>query len=534
MKRQTFVILIILVGLTVSSVAQLPHLRGFAQGRPNIVVILTDDLDAVSVTRMPTVKRLLMDRGVTFQRFFATTPLCCPSRSSILRGQYAHNHGVLRNTGDDGGFDAFRDKGNEHETLATLLDDTGYETALIGKYLNGYSRKGEDPTYIPPGWDYWVAGINNDAYKSFNYTLNVNGTLEDHGDRGHDYMTDVLAGRTFEFLDQALAGSQPFFLYLAPYAPHSPATPAPRDEGKFRHARAPRTPAFNESNVRDKPRWIQGAPRLSKEDVKRVDETYQRRLESLMGVDDLVGDLVTRLQAAGALDSTYILFLSDNGFFLGEHRQPNGKDAPYDPATMVPLVIRGPDVVAGLKVDQIALNIDLLPTIADLASLRAPSFVDGRSLRPLLRGEDPPWRKVALLEGFGRETESNDAGEPPTPAFQALRGTDVLYIEYETGERELYNVRRDPAQLVNLAGEAPRPLLRTYSSQLAALAGCAAQDCQQLEDASLPAPPKNDPRRPHTKKESAHKRGQAVHKQAQTGHKQRQKPHQRGKANHRR
>jgi N-acetylglucosamine-6-sulfatase len=248
-----------------------------------------------------------------------------------------------------------------------------------------------------------------------------------------------------------------------------------------------------------------------------------------------VGDLITRLQAEDVLDSTYIMFLSDNGFFLGEHRQPNGKDAPYDPATLVPLVVRGPDVVAGLKVDQIALNIDLLPTIADLAGLRPPSFVDGRSLRPLLRGEAPAWRDVALLEGFGKETESNDAGEPPTPAFRALRSGDVLYVEYETGERELYNVRRDPAQLVNLAGETPRTSLRTYSSRLDALAGCAVQVCQQLEDEPIPAPPKTSPRGPHKKKQAAqHKKKKQAHKLEATRHKHRQASHKRGQAKHRR
>ena len=205
-----------------------------------------------------------------------------------------------------------------------------------------------------------------------------------------------------------------------------------------------------------------------------------------MAVDEMVDVVVQRLDERGALDNTYILFLSDNGYFLGEHRLPHGKDAPYDAASRVPLIARGPGIAAGSSVGEIALNIDLFPTIAELAGIAAPPFVDGRSMTLLLTGGNHGWRDVALIEGFGKETESNEGAETSTPAFRALRSDAILYAEYETGERELYNLRKDPYELSNIARQAPKSLLREYSRRLDALAACAGSECARLEDDSMP------------------------------------------------
>jgi arylsulfatase A-like enzyme len=201
-----------------------------------------------------------------------------------------------------------------------------------------------------------------------------------------------------------------------------------------------------------------------------------------MAVDEMIDLVVRRLDQRGALANTYIFFLSDNGYFLGEHRLPHGKDAPYDAAIRVPLVARGPGIAEGSLVDKIALNIDLFPTIAELAGIAAPPFVDGRSLVPLITGGDPSWRDAALIEGFGKETESNEGAEKSTPTFRALRSEEILFAEYETGERELYNLRKDPHQIANIAREAPKSLLRDYSRRLDALAACAGSDCARLEN----------------------------------------------------
>jgi len=483
--QRLLAVLAFLIGMSTPVAMQPPRSPAEARTAPNFVVILVDDLDSASVPFMPAVNHLLVKQGTTFSRFFATTPLCCPSRASILRGQYAHNHRVLRNTGDDAGFTALHESGQESETVASELDAAGYETALIGKYLNGYPSPRDESSYIPPGWDFWVAGIGHDAYNSFNYDLNVNGETVHHGNDARDYMTDVLAAHALDFLDQSAGSHQPFFLYLAPYAPHSPATPAPRHRGMFAGESAPRTPAFNERNIRDKPEWVRSSP-MSDERIARIDSDYRKRLESLMAVDEMVDVVVQRLDEAGALENTYILFLSDNGYFMGEHRQPHGKDAPYDGASRIPLIVRGPGIAAGTSVDEIVLNIDLFPTIAELAGIAAPPFVDGHSIAPLLAGSDRGWRDVVLIEGFGKETESNEGTETSTPPFRALRSKEILFTEYETGERELYNLREDPYELTNIARQAPKSLLREYSRRLDALSGCAGSECARLEDDPIP------------------------------------------------
>jgi arylsulfatase A-like enzyme len=482
------------------------------------VVIVVDDLDSKSLRFMPAVDDQLIAGGTSFSNFFATTPLCCPSRASILRGQYAHNHGVLRNTGDNAGFAAFSAAGEEQQTLATMLDGAGYATALVGKYLNGYSSSGPQQTYVPPGWDYWVAGIDHDAYSGFNYALNINGEITQFGERDEDYSTDVFTRYALDFLDQSSGAGQPFFLYLAPYAPHSPMPPAPRHKGMFNGATAPRSPAFDERNVRDKPQWVRQTARFSDARISRIDEEYQRRLESLQAVDDMVSSVEQRLQETNALGSTYIFFLSDNGMFLGEHRQPHGKDAPYDPAARIPLIVTGPTVPHGATVNQLALNIDLTPTIAELAGLSPPDFVDGRSLVPILDGDSSTWRRMALLEGFGNETESLENSEPATPAFRALRSENVLYVEYETGERELYDLRRDPDQLANLAHDAPKTKLRALSHELDALSVCGGAGCRTVEDERPPAlkaarSPKS-PHRDHKQRRKRHGKEPRAHQAA--------------------
>ena len=183
MIKRVLPILALLFGLSMVAVVQPSGSPAAARTAPNFVVIMVDDLDSASVAYMPAVNRLLAESGATFSRFFATTPLCCPSRASLLRGQYAHNHGVLRNTGEDAGFTAFHESGDESDTIATELDAAGYQTALIGKYLNGYASPREESSYVPPGWDFWVAGVDHDAYNSFNYDLNVNGEIIRHGDQ---------------------------------------------------------------------------------------------------------------------------------------------------------------------------------------------------------------------------------------------------------------------------------------------------------------------------------------------------------------
>jgi arylsulfatase A-like enzyme len=471
---------------------------------PNVVLILTDDQDVRSVEAMPVVQSLLHDQGAHFTHLFASTPLCCPARASILRGQYAHNHGVLGNEPPNGGFVIFRHLGLEDSTVATWLQAAGYRTALLGKYLNGYSE-GADPAYVPPGWDEWYALVGGGPDFYVDYELNENGRIVAYGSEPADYLTDVLSAKATDFVERTTAAGRPFFLYLAPYAAHAPVTSAPRHAKALAEAQAPHLPAFNEADVSDKPGWVQDQPLLTDEQVARIDVLYRNRLRTLLAVDEMVGALVATLTATGTLDNTYIVFTSDNGFHLGEHRLPRNKKTPYEAASRVPLLVRGPGVPAGLGVDSLALIGDLAPTIADLAGVPVPPFIDSRSLAPLLRGGTPiTWRGAVLLENFGeiggrRETPSatpmarnsmeegvaEESAVNAVPAYRAMRTANLLYVEYVTGERELYDLRVDPYELDNVAGDVDSALLEEVSRRLTALAACAAATCRAAEDAQL-------------------------------------------------
>ena len=471
-----------------------------AASRPHILVILLDDLDAASVEHMPITQERVFSQGVTFSQFFATTPLCAPSRATLLTGLYAHNHRVLRNTGESAGYRAFREMGDH--TIATSLQREGYRTALIGKFMNGYPSSDEPGDQWPPGWDTWIAGADHAAYEGENYQLNENGVVAKYGSSREDYLTDVITQHALTFLADALP-AQPTFLFFAPYAPHSPSLPARQDRGSFAGARAPRGGAFNERKVKKKPRWVRRSPVLSETRISKIDENYRDRLETLQAADRSIGSLLDAVESSGQSDNTFVIFLSDNGYFMGEHRQPHGKDAPYDAATRVPLAMKGPGLPAGAKVPSVTANTDIAPTILELAGVTPSIEPDGRSLLPIIRGEGNSTRRYVLLEGFGKEAEGQEAGETITPAFSALRGAGVLYTEYATKERELYNKERDPDELKNRVGDVNKDLVKRYSDLLAQLTACTGAVCRQLEDAPL-AP--KERKRPRRKKDRRRKR----------------------------
>ncbi len=445
--------------------------------RPNIIFILTDDLDAQSMAFMPKLKTLLSDQGVSFSNFFVSFSLCCPSRATILRGQYGHNTQILANGPPDGGFEKFRSLGHENSTIATWLQEAGYRTVLLGKYLNGYPDRG-NPTYVPPGWSEWY-GVLRGHY--FNYQINENGRIVSYGSRPQDYETDVLARKTIDFIQRTAKEGKPFFVYLAPFAPHSPATPAPRHQDLFPNVKAPRTPNFNEEDVSDKPAYIRNRPPLTEKEIAKIDEQHRKRLQSLQAVDEAIEALIEALEAVGQLDNTYIFFTTDNGFHLGNHRLATGKVAPYEEDIRVPLIVRGPGVPAGRTVEHLTGNVDLAPTWAELAGVKAPDFVDGRSLVPLL-GSNPPsadnLRQAFLLENGNLDRRSQGLAIPP---YRAIRTEDYLYVEYNTGERELYDLNKDPYQLQNLSATADPNLLKQLSSRLAELRSCAAASCRAAE-----------------------------------------------------
>jgi len=449
---------------------------------------------------MPNLRSLLIERGTTFENAFVTDSLCCPSRATILRGQYAHNHGVLSNEPPHGGFEKFRAMGHQKSTVATWLKSGGYRTIFIGKYMNGY-----EGTHVPPGWDEWYAVSGN--YMSTD--LNENGRIN-HYDPASNHFDDVLADRAADYardpsgsVPSFLLPDKPFFMWLGTTAPHQPAEPAPRHADALADVSLPRPPSFDEVDVSDKPGWIRDNPPLNPEQSSYMEDLYRKRLQSMLAVDEMIAELVESLDHSGELDNTYIFFTSDNGYHIGTHRLTTGKWTAYEEDIRVPLIVRGPGVPQGRKLDHLVLNNDLAPTLADLGGVEAPSFVDGRSLVPLL-GDDPlsvdEWRSAFLVEAAtelgGAEADPTvDDGSPglplsgdPSPerwwgrpALEALRTEDELYVEYETGERELYDLDVDPYQLENLH-EVSDPDLARYERWLGALGECAGATCRTAED----------------------------------------------------
>jgi arylsulfatase A-like enzyme len=474
--------LLVLGGLTLVDGASA---RTAAQ-RPNIIFVLTDDLDWNLVQYMPHVQQL-RTQGTTFTNYTVTDSLCCPSRASIFTGRYPHNTGIFTNGGSDGGFALFHSSAEESDTFATRLHSRGYRTALMGKYLNGYTpqrRVNGKGLYIPPGWSEWdVAG---NGYPEFKYNLNENGKLVFHGSNSRAYLTDVLARKGSSFVDSAAAAGKPFFLEISTFAPHLPYTPAPRDAADFPGLQAPRPPDFNEANVSDKPAWLRGHPLLTPTQISTIDTVYRERAQSVQAVDDLIAKLEARLQRDGVAGNTYIFFSSDNGYHMGDHRLMPGKLTAFETDIRVPLVVTGPGVLADRNVARVAENVDLYPTFVRLGGAGASPFADGKSLLPLLRGQPAPsWRDVALVEhrgpDFGAEAGPDKAqvgsGNPST--YEALRLQHAVYVEYADGEREYYDLTSDPYELKNAYAQLSPSEADALHSQLAALETCSgAANCQ--------------------------------------------------------
>ena len=406
--------------------------------RPNVVFILSDDEREDGTAVMPNVRTLLQQHGVTFTNNHVTTSMCGPSRASILTGMYSHHTGVVENFGD-GSYPRFDTASN----LAVWLHDAGYDTGLVGKYLNDYTIDGDH--VVPPGWSDWQVIDSVPEEKYYDYTLNENGDLVHFGSSPSDYSTTVLTQKAVDFID---AAKKPFFLYFAPVAPHLPAIPAPQDAGALKDLPPLSDPAVNEMDITDKP-WAAWHDRLmTGRALAYTDQVREHQLETLLAVDRAVGQVVDALRQKGELDRTVIFYTSDNGFLWGEHRL-GGKIWPYEPSTNVPLIVRMPWATGGTVDHEPVLNIDFAPTIAQLAGVTPASPVDGASFAPFLEGRTEPWRKAYLVEYLGR-SELSQGGPPP---FVAVHTSRFLYVEYRNGWRELYDLRRDPWELQNVASD---------------------------------------------------------------------------------
>ncbi len=444
----------------------------------SIVFVLTDDLDEQSLPYMPKSLSLIADQGVRFTNSFVATSLCAPSRATILTGLYAHNHGVLTNVAPRGGYPNFVAAGRESSTVATWLKAGGYRTIFLGKYLNGYPSG--STTYVPPGWDDWHADFGNEdsgenGLEYYNYTINDNGQTISYGnDPSSDYLTDQISRRALAALKQVPA-NQPFFMYLAPRAPHAPAIRAQQYDGLFADLSTPRTPNWHEGDMTGKPEWLRAFPLFTQTVVDQIDRHFRDRLGTLQSVDMMIAQLVQELEAEGRLANTYVVLASDNGFLLGPHRFPHGKEAPYEESIRVPLILRGPGIPPGQKIDALVANVDYPATFAEWAGVTPPEL-DGRSFAALARaGTQADWRSDLLLEHWNNEART---GGEEIPDFVGLRKTTYTYVEYPTGERELYDITKDPYELSNQYFSGNTTLLGTLSARVDALKACRGSSCQ--------------------------------------------------------
>jgi N-acetylglucosamine-6-sulfatase len=437
--------------------------------KPNILFILTDDADLSLLPKMPQIEKRMVRKGTTFPNAFAPFATCCPSRATILRGQYPHNTGVISNYGTHGGLGAFEATRNDEDNLATRLDAAGYRTGLFGKYLNGY-----EGGYVPPGWDEWHGWAGSYARGKIYENDGLNAY-----DLSRRHESDILGSKAESFVRNAKG--YPWFAYVAFKSPHAPTYTEPEYADDYRGQRYPRSSAFDEADVSDKPIWVRQLPRLSDEDRARYDRRYRNRLRAMRSVDDAIAGLLRSLGKTGQLENTYVVLWNDNGYHMGQHRIPEGKRTVYEEDVRYPMVVRGPGVRHGAKDQRLVSATDLMPTFLELAGAPAPEYVDGRSLVPLLSGSDPSWRDALLLEGYD-DGFGKKAYVPPD--FKAIRTSDGrTYVEYETGERELYDLRTDPHQLRSLHDEPERAVeVSALSARLQALRYCSGKGCRDAEN----------------------------------------------------
>ncbi len=388
--------------------------------RPNFLLIITDDQRYDTIQFMPKTQELIFDQGVTFSNAYITTPLCCPSRSSMFTGEYAHNHGVLENN----------TKLNV-ETFINTLHENGYYTGLVGKYLNSWNGEPR------PEFDYWVSYARGETRYN-NPNLNVNGTWIRHQDQ---YVTYVFGDYVQEFLNKAAKKNQPYILIFATNAPHDPVTPADEDKGKLKDLPAYRPPNFNEEDISDKPQWMNENLPMNETEIANMEAFRRNQNLTLLSLDRTIEKIMGTLSETKALDKTMVFFISDNGMHYGEHRLIS-KNTFYEEAVHVPFAIRYPPLIPSpYTEDRVVANIDIAPTLYELAGLPIPKTVDGLSLTGLLNPETV-WREGVLLEGW-----------PPRGVYTAIHTEQFVYAETVDDIAELYDLKVDPYELTNLVND---------------------------------------------------------------------------------
>ncbi len=522
--------LVVMLGLAAGAGAR--PVDATRDGRPNILVVMTDDMAATDVELMPNLQRHLVRKGTTFADAVDSFPLCCPARATFITGQYAHNHEVKGNFFPYGWY-GMKHRGN---ILPRWLQDVGYRTALVGKWLNGYGAvdaHGE----VPKGFDIWRGLLDVSAYDYFNFVMNKDGKLKTWGDaafaRGlvefanieviggissvadvfakltevfgpgpysywgteeaKDYSPDVTGKITEQLVRGERNSREPFFIWWSVAAPHREDVsttlmrrpgpdprPAPRYADESKGYVLPQPPSFNEPEIADKPSAVEDAAApMSDEQIAQLQLDYEGRAGALLAVDDRLAKLIDTLGDTGQLRNTLILFLSDNGWLQGEHRITGDKFLPYEESLRVPLIVRGPGVPKGQTVKGQVSNIDLAPTLVDVAGAEAGRVMDGVSLMPAIRNPNRLAERAVEIEALAPLFEAEipiNAWDRPYTGVRTDRYTYVVWTE--TGERELYDRDRDPYQLANVAGDPAYAEIESHlDAKLAKLADCRGRAC---------------------------------------------------------
>jgi arylsulfatase A-like enzyme len=416
--------------------------------KPNIVFVLTDDNDTQTYENfMPRTKQLIGDAGVTFENATYGHSLCCPSRASIQRGQYPHNTQVYKNSPPNGGFQTFKARGRAQDTYATDLREAGYRTGYFGKYMNGYEGF---LSFKPPGWDYWFAGSPMGKEYSLNGRVRTTVGNTTYQEARFD---KLVADKGIGWIDNASEGTKPFMAALNFFAPHTPAEHPPSFDKMYRDVPLHKPPSYNEENRSDKPQWLQNAPSISSKNEQSMTKYYRNRLRSVEYVDRQVERLVNTLEKDGELHNTYIVFYSDNGYHLGEHRLPGyvdgGKTTPYIEDIRFPIVLRGPGIDGGQTSEAMVQNIDLRSTFDEMGGTQAPDYVDGTSFLAAAQGTGTFPRQYAYAERLESDSGGSNGGK--NADWKAVYTPDMAYhYWFRSGEEELYNLGLDPYQLDNM------------------------------------------------------------------------------------
>lgn len=526
------------VAVSSLATAALIGLPGLAQAsRPNIVVIQTDDqsprtakaryrgLNGRSHLAMPNTVREIFRGGTEFVNHYATTPICSPSRASMLTGQYPQNTKLTGNGGARGGWEGWQNSPGYTANLPVALQGAGYRTAHIGKFMNGYFDEANNrvDTTVPPGWDEWFTTAYLPGTRYYGYPVSFNGSaLSPFGNPNYqsdgpgidskrctaellvkrrpgqkcNYLTDVMATEAVKEIKRKKKA--PLYLQVDFQGPHGDVTapegpqPATRHLDSASRTPLPRPKNFNEADISDKPELLQDlAPDgMNRTDVKRLKNSYRKQLESLRAVDDGVGAIIDTLRRTNELNNTYIFFMSDHGYFLGEHRYGVGKFMPYEESATVAMAVRGPGVPAGGRVNEVTGNIDIAPTALALASAAPGYEVDGRPLRPFWKSPKRTTRRPMGIElGLLPRITTGAAVSASAPLldYRAFRVGPYKYVDYERSGEELYDLSRDPYEMENRI-DSPRYLgVRQYmESHLDEVSDCRAAGCR----ADLPPWPK--------------------------------------------